>query len=199
MGPVLIRSLVGTEPRAYWYLSRASAMVAFALLWLSMASGLLIMNKLARIWPGAFTAFDLHQYTSLLGLGFGLFHALILLGESYIGYSLAQVLVPFGGASYRPLWVGLGQIGLYLSIVVSFTFYIRKQIGNRLWHLIHFLSFAVFVMVLLHGVQSGTDTGNPWIGWMYWLAGGSLLAFSIYRVLVKRLKPASRAVLAPLD
>src|SRR5438067_443704 len=73
--PILGASLAGADAKVYWYLSRASAFTAFILLWVSMASGLIISNKVARIWPGAFTAFDLHQYTSLLGLGFAAFHA----------------------------------------------------------------------------------------------------------------------------
>ena len=84
-------SLSGAQPKAYWYLSRATAFVAFGLLWLSMALGLAITNKLARLWPGGPAAADLHQYSSLLGLAFGCFHGLILTGDSYSGYTLAQV------------------------------------------------------------------------------------------------------------
>jgi hypothetical protein len=80
-------SLVWDAPKGYWYLSRASAWMAFALLWLSMALGLLITNRLARVWPGGPNAFDLHQHVSLLALAFSLFHALILLGDRYVGYS----------------------------------------------------------------------------------------------------------------
>src|SRR5574341_1204377 len=109
--PGLSASLLGNEPKAYWYLSRASAMVAYGLLWLSMAFGLIITNKLARVWPGGPTAFDLHQFASLIGLAFALFHALILMGDKYVNYNLAQVLVPFNSSGYKPVWVGLGQIG----------------------------------------------------------------------------------------
>src|SRR5512136_2001587 len=93
--PGLSNSLLGSEPKAYWYLSRASAMVAYLLIWLSMALGLMMTNKMARAWPGSPTAFDLHQFASLLGLALALFHALILVGDKYIDYNLAQVLVPF--------------------------------------------------------------------------------------------------------
>jgi predicted ferric reductase len=82
--PGLSQSLLGAEPKAYWYLARASAGVAFGLLWLSMVFGLLITNRMARLWPGGPAAFDLHQHASLLGLAFGLFHALILLGDGYM-------------------------------------------------------------------------------------------------------------------
>src|SRR3954470_23889652 len=62
----------------FWYLSRSSALVAYVMLWASMAFGVSITNKLSRIWPGAPLTFDLHQYTSLLGLGFVVLHVLSL-------------------------------------------------------------------------------------------------------------------------
>jgi len=159
---------------------------------MSMASGLIISNKMARIWPGAFTAFDLHQYTSLLGLAFGVFHALILLGNQYVPYSFIQLVVPFSNDSYRPLWVGLGQISIYLLALVSFTFYIRKQMGYRTWHIIHYLSYGVLIMALAHGLFSGTDSGNVWIVEMYWAGAISLLLLTVYRVAIVMMEPAKQ-------
>jgi predicted ferric reductase len=187
--PQVSASLLGAEPKAYWYLSRESALVAYVLLWLSMALGLSMTNRLARAWPGGPTAFDLHQHTSLLGLAFALFHALVLLGDHYINYTLAQVLIPFGSFGYRPLWVGLGQIGLYLMAVVGLSFYMRGLIGHPFWRLIHYLSFVVFVLALAHGLFSGTDSATTWARGMYWASGGSLFFLTIYRYLSARFKP----------
>jgi len=181
--PGLSASLLGPEPKVYWYLSRSSAVVAYLLLWVSMATGLAISNRLARIWPGGPIAFDLHQHTSLLGLGFALFHALILMGDHYINYSLAQALVPFASAGYRPLWVGLGQIGWYVLVIVSLTFYVRRKIGHRLWRLIHFLSYAMFALALIHGLMSGTDSPSVWARGIYWASAASLLFLTVYRIL----------------
>src|SRR5437868_651190 len=80
---------------------------------------------------------------------------------------LGALIIPFASSAYRPIWVGLGQIAFYLLLLVTFTFYIRRQIGNRLWHGIHYLSYLVFAMILLHGLLSGTDSANPWVFWMY--------------------------------
>ncbi len=182
--PGLTSSLLGSSPTAFWYLSRGSAFVSFGLLWLSMALGLMISNKMARLWPGGPVAFDIHQYTSLLGLGFAIFHALILLGDQYIGYNLLQVLVPFASTSYMPLWVGLGQLGVYVWIVVAFSFYVRKQIGHKTWRTVHFLSFASFVMAMLHGIMSGSDAALVWATGLYWFAGGSLLFLTLFRIFV---------------
>lgn len=181
--PGLSSSLLGREPKAYWYLSRSSAVVAYLLLWTSMASGITITNKLAQIWPGGPTAFDLHQYSSLIGLGFALFHALILMGDQYINYTIGQVLIPFASANYRPVWVGLGQLGWYILAIVSLTFYLRRKIGHRLWRLIHFLSYAMFALALLHGLQSGTDSQVAWLRDMYWASAGSLVFLTTYRIL----------------
>src|SRR6478672_10971604 len=68
--PGLASSVSGTAPQAYWFISRASAFVAFGLLWLSMLAGLGITSKLGRYWPGMPTTYELHRITALLGLGF---------------------------------------------------------------------------------------------------------------------------------
>lgn len=182
--PGLSSSLLGAEPKAYWYLARSSALVAFGLLWLSMALGLCITSKVARVWIGGLTLFDVHQFTSLLALAFAIFHSLILLGDAYINYTLAQVLIPFGSRTFRPVAVGLGQVSLYVLALVGLSFYARPWIGRRAWRIIHFLSFAVFLLVLAHGVGSGTDTGQPLVRALYWGSGGSLLFLTIYRILI---------------
>ena len=158
--PDMSASLLGREPKGYWYLSRASGFVAFGLLWLSAALGVAITNKLVRLWPGGPTAIDLHQHTGLLGLTFALFHTLILLGDRYVGYTMAGLLVPFASVGYRSFWVGLGQIAFYLMLVVWLSFYVRRRIGHRWWRRVHYLSFLLFLLALAHGMSSGPDSAS---------------------------------------
>lgn len=181
--PELAASLFGRAPKAYWYLSRASAFAAYGLLWVSMAMGMTITNKMARLWPGGPAAFDLHQYTSLLGLNLALFHALILLGDRFINYRLRQVLVPFASVNYEPLGVGLGQVAFYGLILVSLSFYVRKWIGRKFWRLLHYVTFVTFGLVLVHGLLSGTDANRVVGLGMYATSGISLLFLLIYRML----------------
>jgi predicted ferric reductase len=186
--PDLTTSALGSQPKAYWYLSRGSAVIAFVLLGFSMGFGTIITNKMARVWPGGPRAFDLHEYFSLLGLGFALFHALILLGDKYTNYNPFQILVPFASTPYRQFWVGLGQIGFYIWILVAATFYLRKRVTKNSWRTIHLLSYASFLFALVHGLTSGTDSGVTWIQAMYWVAGGSLLFLFIYRLMTGMFK-----------
>jgi len=99
--------------------------------------------------------------------------------------------LPFASASYRPVWVGLGQIGLYLLALVTLSFYVRRWIGARTWRLLHFLSFAVFALALAHGLFSGTDSGAPWVVWMYLASGLSVVALTAYRVMLSRSRVAA--------
>lgn len=181
--PGMAFSLSGDQPRAFWYLARASSFAAMALLWISMALGIGISNKMARLWPGAPAAFAIHEYVSLLGLAFVLFHALILLGDHYIGFTLVQLLMPFSTSSYRPLWVGLGQIGFYLWLLVTISFYVRKGIGQKTWRAVHYISFLMYVLGLFHGIFSGTDSGVDWVQKFYWFSAGSLLFLLVHRIL----------------
>jgi predicted ferric reductase len=194
--PGILSSAVGSKPKAFWYLSRSSAFVAYLLLWLSMAFGLVITNRMAQLWPGGPAAFELHQHVSLLAIAFSLFHGLILLGDRFINASLVGVLLPFGLESYRPAWVGFGQLGFYLSMLVTLTFYARKRLGGQRWRAVHLTSYAAFLFVMVHGVFSGTDTTSAWVLWLYALTGASVLFLTMYRVLAPRLtnplKPTGR-------
>ena len=181
--PNLSFSLGGDAPKVYWYLSRATAFVSLSLLWLSMALGLGITNKMARLWPGAPAAFALHEYVSLLGLGFAVFHAIVILGDHYINFTFLQLLIPFSTTDYRPFWVGIGQVAFYIWLILAISFYIRPIIGQKFWRLLHYASFGMYLMGIFHGLFSGTDTGASWAQNYYWISTGSLLFLLIYRIL----------------
>ena len=193
--PNLSFSLGGNAPKAYWYLSRATAFVSLSLLWLSMALGLGITNKMARLWPGAPAAFALHEYVSLLGLAFAVFHAVVILGDHYINFTLLQLFIPFSTVEYRPFWVGMGQLAFYTWAILALTFYIRPIIGQKSWRFLHYGSFALYFMGIFHGLFSGTDTSANWAQNYYWISAGSLLFLLTYRILavvMDRLFPQSK-------
>jgi len=184
MLPGLANSLLGAEPKAYWYLSRATGLTSFFLLWLSMAMGISITNRMAKVWPGGPTAYELHEFFSLLGIAFALFHGAILMGDRYIHFSLAQVLLPFTTQQYRPFWVGIGQLSFYVWGIVTISFYMRKRINTPNWRLVHYGSYLVFALALAHGIMSGTDSGLSWTNIMYWSSSAALFFLLIYRILV---------------
>jgi|WetSurMetagenome_2_1015567.scaffolds.fasta_scaffold148540_2 predicted ferric reductase len=193
--PGLISSLLGPEPKVYWYLSRSSAIISYLMLWASMVFGLLLSSRSAKLWPGGFTANDLHQFLSIAGLTAGLFHGLILMGDHYMNVSLVQVLLPFATIDYRPEWVGIGQLLFYIWGGLVFSFYIRKKIGTKAWRTIHYTGFLAFAGALVHGVTSGTDTNTLWMSVIYWVSGASVLFLTFYRVFASGETAAARRVI----
>ncbi len=184
VAPALSLSLVGSEAKGYWYLARGAGLVGYTLLWLSVALGLLMTNKLARVWPGGPTAFDLHQFSSVLALAYAVFHMLILLGDRYLSYTLPQLLVPLASQDYRPLAVALGQVALYIMLPITFSFYVRGRIGHRAWRLLHFASFALYLLVGAHAWLAGTDSGAPLVIALYTVTGASVIFLTVYRILI---------------
>ncbi len=181
--PNIANSIFGADVKAFWYISRGSGFVCLSLLWLSMALGLLVTNKIAKFWPGVPASFAIHEYVSLLGLGFIILHGVVLMGDKYINFDLFSILMPFA-SGYEPFWVGLGQLGFYGILLLSLSFYVRKQIGQKTWRALHYLSFATYIFALIHGIAAGTDSSLPWAQNYYWFSAGSLLFLIVYRLLV---------------
>ena len=143
--------------QAMWYITRAAGLIAYLLLWLSTAWGLAVSSKIFDdLFHRAFT-YDMHQFISLLAIGFTILHIVVLFADQYLPFTIAQVLIPFI-APYRPIWVGIGIIGMYLTLLVTVTFYIRQWIGQKTFRVIHLASFAAYAGVTIHGLMAGTDS-----------------------------------------
>ena len=144
----------------WWYVTRASGLTGYFLLWLSMVWGFAIPTGLVKpVLENIFT-YDFHEHLSLLGIGFVLVHVVVLLFDKYLPFSIIRLLVPFTD-TYRPIWVGLGIISFYLLLLVTFTFYIRQRIGAKVFRSIHILSILSYLGTTLHGLFAGTDSALP--------------------------------------
>jgi predicted ferric reductase len=179
VAPTLSRSLTSAQPRAWWYLSRASALVAYAALSASTLLGLLLSTRFARRWPGNATAFSLHEHASVLGLALAVFHALVLLGDRHTPFALGEVLLPFG-AAYRPVALGLGQLALYGTALLVASFHLRARLGQRAWRLLHFVSFAAYALALAHALAAGTDRVALVVGLV---PAAAVVVFTLHRLL----------------
>lgn len=181
-----------------WFITRASGIVAYLLLWLSTAWGLAVSSKMFdKFVPRAFT-YDAHEYLSLLAFVFTVVHVVILLGDTFMPFNVAQLFVPFV-SDYRPVWVGVGIIATYLSVLVTVTFYMRKWIGQRAFRMIHYFSFIGFYGVLLHSWFAGTDTGLTATRILYLVTGLSVIFMTVYWLVLRRLNSSSTRAPAEAD
>ena len=180
-----------------WYITRSAGIIAYLLLWFSMVWGLALPSKIFdRILPRAFS-YDFHQFISLLAIGFTLLHVVVLLFDQYLPYNLAQILVPFL-SPYRPVWVGLGVIGFYLSLLVTVTFYLRSRIGMKAFQSIHLLSLLGYLGATLHGLFAGTDSSLVTTQWMYFGTFLVLVFLTAYWLVIRRSEKALKPALSPV-
>lgn len=180
-----IQSLFGTTSvQLWWYITRASGLTGYFLLWLSMIWGFAFATKILQpVLEGTF-AYDFHEHLSLLGLGFVLIHVVVLLFDKFLPFSMAQLLIPFVD-TYRPFWVGLGIVSFYILLLVTFTFYLRQQIGMRLFRLIHVFSLVSYLGTTLHGLFAGTDSALPITMFLYAGTFLSVLFLTIYWLVMR--------------
>jgi len=177
-----------------WYITRAAGITSYILLWFSSAWGLAVSSKITDVFLHRSFTYDFHQFISLLAIGFIFLHIIVLLVDRYLPYTLAQILIPFA-SPYRPLWVGIGVIGFYLTLLVTITFYLRSRIGMKAFRTIHVLSLVAYLGATLHGFFSGTDSSLWTIQLMY--AGTFLVIVFLttyWFIVVRNKKPAPQQV-----
>ncbi len=180
------------DSRVYWYMARSAGIVAYLLLWGSVASGIAISNKLLNGLVKPPVVFEIHKSLSILAMIVGMFHGIILLGDTYMNFGVLDLVLPFH-SPYQPLWVGLGILGFYLSVILVASFYIKKRIGQRAWRLLHYSSFARWIMASLHGIAAGTDTQSVLMKMLYAVAIVSVGYLLTYRIFMAREPVPARA------
>ena len=115
-----------------WDTARAGGFLAYILLTLAVAAGLVLRNRWQSTrWP-RFVTNELHGYLSLLALVFITVHVLAVLVDPFTRFGLAEILVPLW-SHYRPVWMGLGTVALYLLVAVWLSSQLRARISHRTW------------------------------------------------------------------
>lgn len=165
----------------FWYLSRAAGFTGYLLLFASVALGISMGTRLVERFVKRNTVFDIHRFTTILALAFTIFHVYVLLLDGYFHFNVWQLSIPFV-SPYRTWQTAVGVFSLYALILLITSFYVRRAIGYRTWRALHFLTFAMFAMVALHGIVAGTDTSQAWAKAIYVSTGGATMALILYRI-----------------
>jgi predicted ferric reductase len=191
----------GAIPRAagpwLWIGSRAAGVAGFVALTLEVGFGLLVSTGAGDGWIARARAVDLHGWLSAIALALIGGHALALAGDGFVRFDVLDAVVPFV-APYRPFAVGLGVIAAWLAIVVHVSFRLRRRLGARAWRRLHYLSFAVFALAVVHGLAAGSDADRTWLRLVYAGALALVTGLTIVRIVGARgarrpARPASAA------
>lgn len=170
--------------QTWWYVARATGIVAWSLLTLSMTWGLMLRTKLLNGRPTPRWLLDLHRFLGGLSIVFVALHLAGLVADSYAHFGPAELFIPFA-SSWRPAAVALGVVALYLLLAVEVTSLLMRRLPRRWWRAVHMSSFATFLLSTLHTVTAGTDARNS----VLILAVNAAVAAILFLILVRVLAP----------
>ncbi len=177
-------------PHLWWYLARATGLVAWALLAASVIWGVMVSTRLARgiATPAWFT--DLHRFLGGLASVFTAFHIGGLVADTYVSFGLRDVVVPFA-SRWHPTAVAWGVIAMYLLVAVEMTSLLKRWLPTRWWRRVHASSFALYWTATAHLVFAGTDALAPSTVLMVDAVSAVVLFLTLVRVLAPRRQSGS--------
>ncbi len=176
----------------WWYVSRSSGFVSWAMVTLSVLWGLALSTKLMGSKAAPTWLLDVHRFLGALSVIFIGIHMGGLVGDNYVYFGWAELFVPMA-ADWQPGAVAWGIVAFYLLIAVELTSLVMNKIPRRLWRYVHFTSFAVYVLSTVHAIEAGTDVTNPVFRYAA-LASVQLVVFmlGVRLVTTRKLKRAMR-------
>lgn len=176
--------MTGRDPMEYawWLASRASGIVALALISLSVMLGLAMAGRVSRDPKLRRTMIAVHEQAALAALIAIAVHAITLLGDKFLDPGPIGILVPFQ-LDHAPFFTGLGIIGAYLAAALGLSFYFRRRIGARRWRSLHRATILVYVLAVVHTLGAGSDAGTLWLRAQLVLTAAPVLFLFVMRVL----------------
>lgn len=88
----------------------------------------------------------------------------------------------------HPIGSGLGTLAFYGLVIVLLSSDLRNKLGRKWWFMFHMLSYPVFISLLVHGMVTGTDSGNIIMRMMYVFTGLSILGITVLRGMLRERK-----------
>jgi methionine sulfoxide reductase heme-binding subunit len=171
-------------PHLYWITSRAAGTTALVLSSLAVCIGLLMGGRMLRGHGPDLRV--THEALSLATIGAILVHAVSLLGDSFMRFSVLDISLPFA-ASYKTVWLSIGIVAGWAMILLGLSYYLRDRVGRQRWRTLHRFTALAWILGLAHSLGEGTDAGQAWF--LAMTAGVTIPALGL---LVVRALSASR-------
>lgn len=144
-----------------WAFGRASGVISLLLFTGALVLG--IVTRSGRPLPGMprFSVSLIHRNVSLLAVAFLVLHVGTLMFDSFAKLGPLDVVVPFIG-SFKPFWQGLGTVALDLVAAIVITGLLRRRIGQRTFRFVHWFTYAMWPIAMLHAIGNGTNGTSGW-------------------------------------
>ena len=133
-----------------WYLNRGTGVVLLLVFTMTVLLGVLATGRAVHPWWPRFVTQGLHRALAAMSVLLLTAHVLTAVLDEYVDIRWWQALSP-EGATYEPLWLGLGTLAFDVMLVVAVSTWTRTRLSHRAWHLVHLLGYAVWPKPLVEG------------------------------------------------
>ena len=158
----------------WWYVARASGLVAWAALGLAVVWGLFVASR-APIGARPAWVLAMHRFLGAAAVIFTAVHLVGLVADSTVHFGPSELLVPMT-SRWRPGAVAWGVVGMYLLLTIELSSLAMRRLPRRVWRSIHRLGAVLFVVASAHMLQAGTDVHHPVVR----ITGAALAAVVLY-------------------
>ncbi len=111
-------------------------------------------------WPHRrMNILKVHNWTAYVALGLSVLHPVPLLFLDKPRFRLFDVLWPISSPE-QPTINLLGAMALYLIAVTVVTSTYRAEIGRQRWKPLHYLTYAVATLMIVHGTLTDQNLDN---------------------------------------
>jgi DMSO/TMAO reductase YedYZ heme-binding membrane subunit len=175
-----------------WIAARAVGVMAYLLLALEVATGLVLSHpRNTAEWRKTKQVFPWHEMLTVFTFGFLVIHGVLLAVDRFANVGWLGALVP-GLSAYRTPAIALGTIAAYTMLFTAITAKWTRLLPSGWWLKVHRVAALTFLMTWLHAVLSGTDGGAllP----LYLATGLPILAGVVHRSWTARSRPQRPAV-----
>jgi len=179
-----------------WYLSRASGLMLYVTLWLTVVLGLGMTTHLFDRFINRHMSLSLHQFLTQVSFGFLGLHLASLAADPYVNFTPSDLFVPLHSGLDEP-WTAAGILSMYVLILTGLPLAISRFTGYRAWRILHYLTFPLYVMALAHGIGSGTDDANRWVMAFYIATAATVAVLTFRRIFYRRTLAVPQAAPQP--
>ena len=157
---------------ALWALGRGTGVVALVMFTVTKVLGIVSRSGRPLAGLGRFGVNEVHRTAALTGIGLIAAHVVSLFFDPFAQLRLVDFALPFVG-TYRPLYLGLGTLAVDVLLVVTVVSLLRDRVGPRVFKAVHWLTYLLWPVALVHGLGTGSDA---WSLWMDAVTGACTLA-----------------------
>lgn len=168
------------NPQLWWYVARATGIIAWLLLTASVIWGVLLSTDAFSTRRRPAWLLDLHRWLGGLTVAFVAAHLAALVADNYAQFDLADLAIPYA-SRWRPGAVALGVVAMWFLVAIELTSLAMRRLSRKLWRSVHLTSYGVFWLASLHAAFAGTDATNR----LYQLTAAASIAAVVWALVYR--------------